>query len=168
MYGLKNLSENQGKAKAAPLRCAPVGMTILLCDLPISSREEHYFLANELSSRPERSVVEGPALAFPSHSRAAKPVPSVGGAAVTQSLFHLGFVLHWRRIGLTPRCVIPGNRLQSFMAWLEDHRRLCRFTFHRVETDLYLAAGIDPMAKKRSRAIPRVLCNRCCAIRPQA
>jgi hypothetical protein len=40
-------------------------------------RGKPYFLANELSSRPERSVVEGPAVAFsPVLTHTLKPVPS--------------------------------------------------------------------------------------------
>ena len=48
------------KPQVPPLRFAPVGMTILLC--PLQLQGEILALATELSSRPERSAVEGPAV----------------------------------------------------------------------------------------------------------
>jgi hypothetical protein len=57
-------SSREKKQQVPPLRYAPVGMTILLWCQRILHDEKHYFLANALSSRPERSAVEGPAVSF--------------------------------------------------------------------------------------------------------
>ena len=47
-------------------RCAPVGMTILLWELALTrSTEVAVGGTTKLSSRPERSEVEGPAVSFP-------------------------------------------------------------------------------------------------------
>jgi hypothetical protein len=54
------LFRREGKQQVPPLRYAPVGMTILLC--PQELQREILDSATELSSRPERSVVEGPAV----------------------------------------------------------------------------------------------------------
>src|ERR1700761_2675029 len=51
------------KPQVPPLRYAPVGMTILFRGARNSRRSSRGHI--ELSSRPERSVVEGPAVSFP-------------------------------------------------------------------------------------------------------
>jgi hypothetical protein len=54
-----------------PLRYAPVGMTILLREMaPRAVRQLHVNGPTELSSRPERSAVEGPAVLFRSQTSA--------------------------------------------------------------------------------------------------
>ena len=64
--------------------------------------------------------------------------------------------------------MVPGNRLQSVVCRLENHGRLDRLTFDRIERDRDLAAGIDPMAKQGRGAIAGIFCNRRCAISTQA
>ena len=54
------------KPQVPPLRFAPVGMTILLW--PQELQGEIPNPAIELSSRPERSVVEGPVVSFPQYT----------------------------------------------------------------------------------------------------
>ncbi len=83
-------------------------------------------------------------------------------------LLHLGPLLHHRRSHFPPRRMVPRNRLQSIVGRLKNHSRLNRHPLHGIEPDRNLAAGIDPMAKQRARAIPRIFCNRRAAIRPQA
>jgi hypothetical protein len=63
-YGVKR------KPQISPLRCAPVEMTILFEDRILRLHEKHEILAaTELSSRPERSVVERSAVfSFGSHT----------------------------------------------------------------------------------------------------
>ena len=58
------------KQQVPPLRFAPVGMTILLQGQvffaeALAATTETLAATTELSSRPERSVVEGPAVSFP-------------------------------------------------------------------------------------------------------
>src|SRR5271165_6907643 len=58
------------KPQISPLRYAPVEMTNLLRGWRRLSMEKDPFLATNLSSRPERSVVERSAVSFPgSHTR---------------------------------------------------------------------------------------------------
>ncbi len=64
--------------------------------------------------------------------------------------------------------MIPGDGLQAIVAGLKNHRRLGRFSLDRVERDLNLAAGVDPMAEQCSRSVARVFRNGCCAVRTQA
>src|ERR1700761_9495878 len=59
----KHFQKRVAEPQVPPLRFAPVGMTILVC--PQELRREIRHLASELSSRPERSVVEGPAVQRP-------------------------------------------------------------------------------------------------------
>src|SRR5271156_6410625 len=59
---------NEGSTRGSVQRSVtgnpgPVGMTNLLCHEP-KPRRKTCFLATNLSSRPERSVVEGPAFSF--------------------------------------------------------------------------------------------------------
>jgi hypothetical protein len=57
---------NRKKQQVPPLRCAPVGMTNFLQET--ASKAVGRRVVNgptELSSRPERSVVEGPAVSLP-------------------------------------------------------------------------------------------------------
>jgi len=55
--GDRDLWSKSLKQQVPPLRCAPVGMTILF-------GYEHPSTQTNLSSRPERSVVEGPAVSI--------------------------------------------------------------------------------------------------------
>jgi hypothetical protein len=75
--------ENRGKKpQVPPLRFAPVGMTILFAIENVCSQAE-------LSSRPERSVVEGPAVSFPgSHTHSLGP--EVFRCRLFRSLFSPG------------------------------------------------------------------------------
>jgi hypothetical protein len=62
--GFRSVCENRGrKPQVPPLRYAPVGMTILLQGQAFLA--EALASTTELSSRPERSVVEGPAVSLP-------------------------------------------------------------------------------------------------------
>jgi hypothetical protein len=63
LRGFSICVRREKKPQVPPLRFAPVGMTILLC--PQELQREILDPAIELSSRPERSVVEGPAVSFP-------------------------------------------------------------------------------------------------------
>jgi hypothetical protein len=61
--GLKRVGKYWGKEpQVPPLRFAPAGMTFLLC--PQELQRENLTTAKKLSSRPERSEVEGPAVSF--------------------------------------------------------------------------------------------------------
>jgi len=64
LFHRSRVCENLGKKpQVPPLRFAPVGMTILLQGQAFPPK---LLGKTELSSRPERSAVEGPAVSFPS------------------------------------------------------------------------------------------------------
>ncbi len=62
------------------------------------------------------------------------------------------FLLERRRSRFSPQGVVPGDRLQTIMAGLEDHRRFSRFALNVVKLDGDLAPRIGPMSKGRDCA----------------
>jgi hypothetical protein len=79
------------------------------------------------------------------------------------------FLLERRRSRFSPQGVVPGNRLQSIMAGLKDHRRVSRFTLDLVKLDGDLASRIGPMSKGRNGAFfAKVLCYRSRSVRTEA
>ena len=78
------------------------------------------------------------------------------------------FLLERRRRRFSPQRVVPGNRLQSIMAGLKDHRRLSRFALNLVKLDGHLAARIGPMSKGSNGAFAKVLCYRSRSVRTEA
>ena len=96
------------------------------------------------------------------------PRYSIRGLVVSQPFFHLGSVLHRRWIGIAPRGMVPGDSLKTIVAGLKNHGRFGWLTFHSVERNLDLAAGIDPMAEECGGAVTRVLRNGSRTVRAQA
>jgi hypothetical protein len=78
------------------------------------------------------------------------------------------FLLERRRSRFSPQGVVPGNRLQSIMAGLKDHRRVSRFALNVVKLDGDLAPRIGPMSKGRDGAFAKVLCYRSRSVRTEA
>jgi hypothetical protein len=78
------------------------------------------------------------------------------------------FLLERRRSRFSPQGVVPGNRLQSIMAGLKDHRSVSRFTLDVVKLDGDLASRIGPMSKGRNGAFAKVLCYRSRSVRAEA
>jgi hypothetical protein len=65
--------------------------------------------------------------------------------------------------------VIPGDRLQPIVRWLESHWGLNRPAIRGIKGDCNLAASISPMAKQGcGAAIAGIFCNRGATIRTQA
>jgi hypothetical protein len=78
------------------------------------------------------------------------------------------FLLERRRSRFSPQGVVPGNRLQSIMAGLKDHRRVSRFALNVVKLDGDLAPRIGPMSKGRDGTFAKVLCYRSRSVRTEA
>ena len=78
------------------------------------------------------------------------------------------FLFERRRSRFSPQGVVPGNRLQSIVTGLKDHRRVSRFALDVVELDGDLASRIGPMSKGRNGAFAKVLCYRSRSVRTEA
>jgi hypothetical protein len=78
------------------------------------------------------------------------------------------FLFERRRSRFSPQGVVPGNRLQSIMAGLKDHRWVSRFALNVVKLDGDLAPRIGPMSKGRNGAFAKVLCYRSRSVRTEA
>src|ERR1700733_10418191 len=76
---LVSAKEPEEKQQVPPLRFAPVGMTILLQQMaPRAVRRTAVNGPTELSSRPERSAVEGPAVSLPVLTQTCKLLARTG------------------------------------------------------------------------------------------
>jgi hypothetical protein len=78
------------------------------------------------------------------------------------------FFLERRGSRFSPQGVVPGDRLQSIMAGLKDHRRFSWFALNVVKLDGDLAARIGPMSKGRNGAFAKILCDGGGSVRTEA
>src|ERR1700733_16313622 len=83
-------------------------------------------------------------------------------------LLYLGALLHRRWSHFSPLGMIPSDRLQSIVSWLESHWGLNWPAIRGIKGDCYLAAVILPMAKQSYGAVASIFCNRGATIRTQA
>jgi hypothetical protein len=90
------------------------------------------------------------------------------GPSIRQPLLNPRAVLDKRRGCLAPGGVVPGNRPQPVVLWLERHRGLRRPSVDWVEANLDLFVCFHPMAKKGNGAVARIFGNRSSSIYTQA